>query len=272
MWSSSRFYSWTTSLFNLYKWSCHSLHFIFPILFADDTDLFNHDKDIFSLRVTLNQELASISKWLKVNKSSLHITKTMYMMFTRKKTRPADVKIEIDKETISETKSSKFLWVHIDNKLKWRMHVDYVSRKVARVIGILIRARKVFSIECMTNLYYAFIYPYLSYCNHIWGNTYKTTLSKLQILQNKAIRIITESPHRTNNETLYKQNCKLNLNKISTYFVGKFMCNVYSRLSNKRVDPLIFPVNENSRQPFYWITTLLLKNHENHDENVIFYR
>ena len=65
------------------------------------------------------------------------------------------------------------------------------------------------------------------YCNHIWGNTYKTTLSKLQILQNKAIRIITGSPPRTKNKTLYKHDCMLNLNRINTYRVGKFMCDVY---------------------------------------------
>ena len=195
----------------------------FPILFADDTNLFNHDKDMFSLQVALNQELATISKWLKVNKLSLNIKKTMYMIFTR----ATDVKIEIDNEIIFETKSSKFLGVHIDNKLNWKMHIDYVSGKIARGIGILIKSRKVLSNECMTNLYYAFIYPYLIYCNHIWGNTYKTTLSKLQILQNKVIRITTGSPPRTNNETLYRQNCMLNLNKINTYLVGEFMYNVY---------------------------------------------
>ena len=150
------------------------------------------------------------------------------MVFTRKKTQSVDIKIEIDNEIISETKSSKFLGVHIDNKLNWKMHVDYVSGKIARGIGILVKARKVFRNECMINLYYAFIYPYLIYCNHIWGNTYKTTLSKLQILQNKAIRIITGSPPRTNNETLYKHNCMLNLNKINTYLVGKFMYDVYN--------------------------------------------
>ena len=130
------------------------------------------------------------------------------MIFARKKTRHVDVKIEIDNEIISETKSSKFLGVHIDNKL----HIDYVSGKIARGIGILIKARKVLSNECMTYLYYAFIYLYLIYCNPIWGNTYKTTLSKLQILQNKGLRITTGSPPRTNNETLYRQNCMLNLN------------------------------------------------------------
>ena len=44
----------------------------------------------------------------------------MYIIFTRKKTRPADVKNEIDNEIISETKSSKFLGLHIDNKLNWK--------------------------------------------------------------------------------------------------------------------------------------------------------
>ena len=107
------------------------------------------------------------------------------------------------------------------------MDIDYVSGKIARGIGILIKARKVLSNECTTNLYYAFIYPYLIYCNHIWGKTYKTTLSKLQILQNKAIRNTIGSPPTTNNETLYRQNCLLNLNKINTYLVGKFMYDVY---------------------------------------------
>ena len=87
---------------------------------------------MFSLQATLNQELANISQWLKVNKLSLDIKENMYMVFTRKKTQSADNKIEIDNEIISETKSSKFLGGHIDNKLNWKMHVDYVSGKIAR--------------------------------------------------------------------------------------------------------------------------------------------
>ena len=54
------------------------------------------------------------------------------------------------------------------------MHIDYFSGEIARGIGILIKAREVLSNECMTYLYYAFTYPYLIYCNHIWGNTYKS--------------------------------------------------------------------------------------------------
>ena len=105
------------------------------------------------------------------------------------------------------------------------MHVDYVSGKLARGIVILIRAQKVFNNECMTNLYNAFSNQYLIYCNHIWGSSYKTTLSNYKFCKKKAIRIITRSPPRTSNETLYKQNFMLN--KTNADLVGKFMYNVY---------------------------------------------
>ena len=39
------------------------------------------------------------------------------------------------------------------------------------------------------SLYYSFIYPYLTYCNHIWGATYKTRLKRLVMLQNKTVRM-----------------------------------------------------------------------------------
>ena len=147
----------------------------------------------------------------------------MYMVFTRKKPQLADINIEIDNVIISETKYSKFLGLHTDNKLNWKMHVDYVSGKIARGVWILVKSQKVFSNECMINTYSAFIYPYLIYCNHIWCNTYKTTLSKLQSLQNKAIPISTGSPRRTNNEIIYKQNRMLKLNKINILLASSCM-------------------------------------------------
>ena len=79
----------------------------------------------------------------------------MYIVFIGKKTQHVDIKIETDNEIISETKSSKFLGVHIDNKLNWKMHVDYVSGKIAR--GGSCKSPKSFINEYMTSPYYAFI-------------------------------------------------------------------------------------------------------------------
>ena len=55
------------------------------ILFADDTNLFSSGKDLKTLERTTNNELSNISLWLKVNKLSLNIKKTHYMIFCRRK-------------------------------------------------------------------------------------------------------------------------------------------------------------------------------------------
>ena len=55
-----------------------------PILFAEDTNLFCSGADLGKMEMNINSELAQISTWLKVNKLSLNIKKTHYMVFTRK--------------------------------------------------------------------------------------------------------------------------------------------------------------------------------------------
>ena len=54
------------------------------ILFADDTNIFmsNNRLDILNKRV--NYELCKISTWFKINKLSLNVKKTNFMLFTYK--------------------------------------------------------------------------------------------------------------------------------------------------------------------------------------------
>ena len=53
-----------------------------PYLFADDTNLFVNGNNLEDMVNSLNHELHDISLWLKVNKLSLNIKKTHYMVFT----------------------------------------------------------------------------------------------------------------------------------------------------------------------------------------------
>ena len=51
--------------------------------------------------------------------------------------------------------------------------------------------------QSLTSIYYALIYPYLTYGCVLWGNNnYEAPLSQLVRLQNKAIRIINNVPLR----------------------------------------------------------------------------
>ena len=56
-----------------------------PILYADDTNLFYRGLDMKILQHIINNELSSISLWLKVNKLSLNISKTHYIISSRRK-------------------------------------------------------------------------------------------------------------------------------------------------------------------------------------------
>ena len=51
------------------------------ILFADDTNIFCTVKDRKEVENLLNSELCNLNKWFEVNKLTLNLTKTKYMIF-----------------------------------------------------------------------------------------------------------------------------------------------------------------------------------------------
>ena len=201
----------------------HICHNTFPVLFADDTNLFISGKNINHLEQTINTELDNIILWLKANKLSLNNKKTLFMLFSGfKKTKPS-IKFKIEGESISETVKSKFLGVIIDNKLSWKDHIAYISGKIARRIGIILKARKYLLKESLISLYYSFIYPYLIDCNHVWGLACKTHLDSLIKLQKGAIRIIVGVHSRTHTEPLFQKLKLLKCEDINKYLIGRLM-------------------------------------------------
>ena len=55
------------------------------ILFADDTNVFYHDKDLLSAQNFINSDLKVFALWFRINELSLHLGKSNYMLFKLKK-------------------------------------------------------------------------------------------------------------------------------------------------------------------------------------------
>ena len=55
------------------------------ILFADDTNIFLANRDLETLIETINNEIAHLNSWFLANRLSLNISKTNFMVFTKKK-------------------------------------------------------------------------------------------------------------------------------------------------------------------------------------------
>ena len=129
------------------------------------------------------------------------------MIFTRKKHIDSNINLSIDGESICEVQKTKFLGVIIDKKLTWKEHIAFIAGKISRGMGMVIKARNFLNKEGLITVYYSFIYPYLIYCNLIWGCTYKTNLQRLVILQNRIVRIISHAKSRES--SLYIDNLVL---------------------------------------------------------------
>ena len=200
----------------------------FPILFADDTNLFLSGKNLDDMQTLLNEELTEIDLWLKANKLSLNIKKTHYMLFKNRGATEKDICLKIENEPITQVKKTKFLGVIIDCNLTWKEHISYISGKIAKGVGILTKARKFLNKTTLMNLYYTFVYPYLIYCNHVWGSTYTTHFNKIISLQKKAVRIIAGIKPRSDVMNAFQQLRILPCILINKYLLGRLMYKIYT--------------------------------------------
>jgi hypothetical protein len=99
------------------------------ILFADDTNMFFSHSSFDTLLTLVNNELLKISKWFKLNKLSLNIKKTNYILFSSKRKTLTDrrINIAIDGINILEVTKIKFLGVVINQTLTWNDHIMIIK-------------------------------------------------------------------------------------------------------------------------------------------------
>jgi hypothetical protein len=70
-------------LFLLYVNDIHNIsNKISCILYADDTTIFANGKDLSEVTQVINTELQHINEWIQLNKLSVNISKTSYMVMS----------------------------------------------------------------------------------------------------------------------------------------------------------------------------------------------
>ena len=65
----------------------------------------------------------------------------------------------------------KYHGVLIDNNLSWKFHVDYISLKISKTIGIISRLRHFIPTSILLNIYRSLIHPYISFGLLAWGRS-----------------------------------------------------------------------------------------------------
>ena len=190
--------------------------FLFTILYADDTCVLLHGKNLNDLIISINKELALLFTWLQANKLSLNGQKTYYMIFHRARIKLINnsSNVVIGGSILTKIDEIKYLGVIIDNKLTWIPHITYVKNKVSKGTGIMFKAKKILKRNTLINLYHSYIYPYLIYCIEAWGNASNCHLEQLYLTHKKFARMISFSNYNAHSIDSFKQLNILPLNKL----------------------------------------------------------
>ena len=230
-----------------------------PITFADDTNLFLTGNNLNEMYELFNSELEKVYQWFLLNKLTINLDKTNYMVF-----RPHNLNIDtsslnitLNDHKIPNVKFTKFLGVTIDEHLSWKYHVNDIACKISRVIGVLNRLKGFLPLHILVNLYNTMILPHITYCIIVWGKCAKYLLQRIHILQKRAIRIVTNSHFLQSTDVLFKKLSILKINDLYTFYVACFMYK-YSK-------DLLPPIFDN-----YFILNRCVNNYETRNSNNLY--
>ena len=86
-------------------------------------------------------EMPKIIEWVKSNELHINVNKTVAMLFhTRQKRVNIDENsMVIDGNIIPFTTNTKFLGIYVDNNPTWKAHINYITTKISKGVGVLLR-------------------------------------------------------------------------------------------------------------------------------------
>ena len=94
-----------------------------------------------------------------------------------------------------------FLGITINNRLNWNSHINKVTNKISKTVGILNKPRSFLHSGVLQTIYNTFILPHMTNGILAWGRHSKVIHKILK----RAIRIIAASKYNAHNEPLFKQ-------------------------------------------------------------------
>ena len=130
---------------------------------------------------------------------------------------------------IERVKIFDFLGLTISETLDWNEHINKISKKITKVLGVMSRIKRYISSYILRMIYNSLILPHLYYAILAWG----FSNSRIFKLQKRAVRIICKDKYNAHTDPLFK---KLTLLKVHDIF--KLQCTkfYYKHTHNKLPD------------------------------------
>ena len=174
--------------------------------FADDTALwtsaFTRSYSISKLQRALNL----LESWCRKWRVKLNGEKSNFLIITRNRDiEEENFALHLFDDIIRPTNSAKFLGVEIDGILAYKKHTDSVVDRASRRLNVLrVLASNGTDASTLMRLYKIYVRPIVEYGSAAFMSAPKTQLTRLQQIQNEAIRICLRLPRYIRTDLLHE--------------------------------------------------------------------
>ena len=140
--------------------------------------------------------MTDVHEWYESKKLVINTSKSNVMLLTTRhmlsNMRDTALNVFIGNHKFPQCNSIKYLGVDIYNVLSWNLQTDSISKKlVFLIISRLSRLKPVLPSQMLMYIYTSIIQPKIDYAISKWGYTTAHNINKVQLLQNRAARILT---------------------------------------------------------------------------------
>ena len=191
-------------------------------LFADDTNLFLSDKSLVNLQLNANISLHKLQTWFNNNKLTLNTDKTCFTVFSNSKNRPK-IELILNNQPIEEVPVSKYLGIHLDEKLNWKNHVSKITSKLNQLTAAFYNLSDYIDKDNINQIYYAYVFPHIKYGIELYGACDLSVMKPLQAAQNKILKILYKKPRRFPTDQLHSELKILKCEDVYKLFIGAFV-------------------------------------------------
>ena len=91
--------------------------------------------------------------------------------------------------------NAKYLELQFDKHFVWDEHTKALRSRISRSLGFLKYDKKLLPKHTLSQMYRSIVEPHFCYCCSMWASCGDSRLSMLQKLQNRAVRIVTNSSY-----------------------------------------------------------------------------
>ena len=175
-------------------------------LFADNTSLFSVIHNSQTSANDLNEDLEMIHNWVfqwKMNFYPDPTKQTQGAIFSHKTKKLLHPPLVFNNANVTQSIYQKHLGIILDSKLTFENHINMVTTKISKTIGLLRKAPNLLPRTTLITTYKASVRPHLDYGDTLYDQAFNLSFQqKLESIQYRACLAITGAMRGTSRDNM----------------------------------------------------------------------